>query len=254
MGEDVPGMAGAAEPGAAVGMELIKVESEAFPVAAVEALRRAVGDARRLCLGLASGNTMVPVYARLRTEGFAFPPETRAFAIDEFVWPDADHPGTNAAFFRRHWPAEAGWPPVVVPRANAHDPDAEIERHCRAIAEADGLDVVLLGIGVNGHIAYNEPGSRRGSTCRVVRLTPATRERLRPVWHTPPALAMTLGVREIRAARHVLLLASGAAKAAALRRALLDDPSPEVPASFLQDHPQLTVVCDDAAGGLLPIR
>lgn len=235
-------------------MELIKVESGVFAVAAVEALRRAVGDARRLCLGLASGATMEPVYARLRAEGFAFPPETRAFAIDEFVWPDADHPGTNASFFRRHWPVEAGLPPVTVPRANAHDPDAEIARHCRAIAEAGGLDVVLLGIGVNGHIAYNEPGSRRGSTCRVVRLTPATRERLRPIWHTPPALAMTLGVRELRAARRVLLLASGAAKAQVLRRALLDDPTPELPASFLQDHPQLTVVCDDAAGALLPIR
>ncbi len=237
-----------------MGMELIKVEGEAFPAAAVQALRRAVGDARRLCLGLASGNTMVSVYARLRAEGFGFPPETRAFAIDEFVWPDAEHPGTNASFFRRHWPAEAGWPPVALPRANAHDPDAEIARHCRAIAEAGGLDVVLLELGANGHIAANEPGSRRTATCRVVRLTPATRERLRPVWHTPPALAMTLGVREIRAARHVLLLASGAATAAVLRRALLDDPTPEVPASFLQDHHQLTVVCDEAAGALLPIR
>lgn len=235
-------------------MELIKVEQEMFAEAAVQALRRAIGPAQSLCLGLASGTTVEPVYARLREDGFPFPPETRAFAVDEFVWPDAEHPGTNASFFRRHWPTEAGLPPVTVPRANAHDPEAEIARHCRAIAEAGGLDVALLGIGVNGHIAFNEPGSRRGSTCRVVRLAPATRERLRPIWHTPPALAMTLGVRELRAARRVLLLASGVAKAPVLRRALLDDPTPEVPASFLQDHPQLTVVCDEAAGALLPIR
>lgn len=132
------------------------------------------------------------------------------------------------------------------------DPGAEIARHCRAISASGGFDIVLLGIGRNGHIAFNEPGSTAHSGCRVVDLTDATRQQVGSDWPLPPVRGMTVGVRELLAATHIILLASGDEKAAAIAAAFGSDFQPnDVPAALLRDHPALTVICDSAAGALL---
>jgi glucosamine-6-phosphate deaminase len=234
-------------------MEIVVVPADGFAAAAVDALRRAVAGRTRLCLGVPTGRTVVPFYARMSEEGFRFPEQTTAYALDEYCWADPSHPGTNASFFRTHWSVAAGAPLVVLPRSDATDPAQEMERHCEAISRSGGLDVALLGIGRNGHIGFNEPGCSRDSTCRAAPLAEPTRAQVLDVWPDPPTHGMTVGVRQIMSTRHVILLATGSEKASILRAALTEPPTSAVPASYLQDHPSLTVVCDEAAASLLPI-
>lgn len=228
-------------------MQLTIAPAASFADAAVSAMRAALQGADRPRVGLPTGRTMIPFYARLREEGLTLPAGARAWAIDEYCWPDAGHPGTNAAFFRTHWPEVS----VAVPRADAADPDAEIARHCRSIDEAGGLGLVILGIGENGHIAFNEPGSAADAPCRALALTERTREQIVTDWPEPPTRGMTLGMCELLAARQIILLASGAGKRDILTAALRGEPSPAIPASLLGRHPNLTVVCDAEAGALL---
>jgi glucosamine-6-phosphate deaminase len=229
-------------------MELIVVPSARFGGAALDALDRALAGIEHPCLGLPTGKTPVALYRRISACRFAFPSGTRAFAVDEYVWPDTAHPATNASFFRQHWRSGGGVPDVGVPRADAIHPEAEIEAHCRSIAAAGGFDVVLLGIGRNGHIAFNEPGSTIDSTCRVVPLVETTRRDSDWSWPHTPQMGMTVGLREIMAARRVVLLATGASKRAVLHDALTGPITDEIPASLLQRHPGLIVVCDMEAG------
>lgn len=234
-------------------MDLRVVTAGEFASAAAGAVRDAIHRSPRSVLGLPTGRTMIPVYKRLAAEPPRFVANAAAFAIDEYCWPDAAHPGTNASFFAAYWQAVPGAPPVAVPPADAAEPDAAISNHCRAIAAAGGFGLVILGIGENGHIAFNEPGSGSDSGCRVVPLTDASRRQVESVWPEPPTRGMTVGVREILNAGQVILLAAGEAKRDALSQALTSPPSEAIPASFLQRHPSLTVVCDTAAATLLAL-
>jgi len=229
-------------------VRLIAVSPEAFADAAVDALRRALAGTERPCVGLPTGATPIPLYRRMREVGFTFPSGCHAFALDEYLSPDAEHPRTNAAYFREHWPGvSAGVPRLTVPHCDASDPEAEIAAYCAEIAAAGGFDVVLLGIGANGHIAFNEPGSLRNSMCRVVTLADETRRAAAATWKQLPTEAYTVGVSEIMAARHVILLATGASKRRVLHSALTGPVTHDLPASFLQEHADLTVVCDTEA-------
>lgn len=230
-------------------MEIISVCAQDFPEAALRAMCEAIPDRPGPVVALPTGRTMAPVYAALHSAPAPLPSRAHYVAVDEYCWPDRDHPALNAGFFRIHWPVQLGLPPVAVPPADAPDPAAAIAHHCAEIAALGGIDVAVLGLGENGHVAFNEPGSDQDSGCRVIELQPATRDQVRTAWADPPAHGMTLGMRELLAARQIILLASGAAKRAILNRALYGQPSPEVPASLLQRHPRLTVVCDQAAYG-----
>lgn len=227
-------------------MELIVVRPEEFGEAAMNALDRALAATERPSLGIPTGSTPVPLYERLAEITYCFPPGSVCFALDEYVTARADATGTNAAFFRRHWPAHL--PTVTTPDAGAADPEAAIAAHCRAIAAHGGLEVVLLGIGRNGHIAFNEPGSERDAGCRVVTLAEETRRAAAADWpEGAPTRGMTIGVREIMAARRAILLVTGPAKAAALRAAITGPVTATLPASYLQEHRSLVIVCDTAA-------
>lgn len=228
-------------------MDIISVCTRDFPKTAIRAIRESIPARAGTVVALPTGRTMVPVYGVLRTCAVRLPNDAVYFAVDEYCWPDRFHPGTNADFFRTHWPRDLGLPEVMVPRADAPDPQVEIERHCAAIAALGGIDTVVLGIGNNGHIAFNEPGSGAETPCRVIPLEQSTRDQTQGAWPDPPARGMTLGMRDLLAARRVLLLAAGAEKQQILQRALSDTPTADVPASLLQRHPNLTVVCDEAA-------
>jgi glucosamine-6-phosphate deaminase len=137
---------------------------------------------------------------------------------------------------------------VPAPRERVHflnglatDLDRECARFEAAIRDAGGIDLLIAGIGTNGHMAFNEPGSPMDSRTRVVQLADDTPGPLRR--------AMTMGIGTIMEARAILLLASGTNKAEAMCRALAGKPDiAAVPASALQRHPNLTVIADDAAG------
>lgn len=122
-----------------------------------------------------------------------------------------------------------------------HPPTA-IRRHAQALGTAD---LALLGLGLNGHVGFNEPGSRPEDAARVVELHETTRAALAGHFETPPTHGMTLGLAEILAARAVVLVVTGASKAAVLARLLDGDAS--LPATAMSGHPNLTIVADAAA-------
>jgi glucosamine-6-phosphate deaminase len=131
------------------------------------------------------------------------------------------------------------------------DADAECARFASMIEKAGGLDLCIVGIGVNGHPAFNEPGSSFDSRARRVRLEASTREPYVDAFGSfdaTPEFGLTLGMQELLSARRVLLLANGAAKASIVARALEGPVSEDVPASALQKHGEVIVVLDEAAG------
>jgi glucosamine-6-phosphate deaminase len=132
----------------------------------------------------------------------------------------------------------------------APDLAAECARHQTALDEAP-LDLAVLGLGIDGHVAFDEPGSRLDEPTRVVQLTGHSRAELAAEVGSAPDRALTVGLGTLLQARELLVLATGASRARALRAMLVDAPSPAAPASLLRAHPRLTVICDrNAAAGL----
>ena len=225
-----------------------------------------VRERRRVVLGLATGDTPTGLYRELarlrREEGLDFG-RCHAFNLDEYLDLDPDHPG---AFSR--WIRERVFEPLGIPESGRHVPvceardDPAIARRCadyeREIREAGGIDLQILGIGRNGHIAFNEPGSTRDGRTRQVRLHPWTREDAAPAFGSlasVPARAITMGIGTILEAKRIRVLAFGARKAGIVARALEGPIGPEIPASFLRGHADLRFWLDrEAALELAPGR
>jgi glucosamine-6-phosphate deaminase len=142
---------------------------------------------------------------------------------------------------------------VLLPRGDGGDPAAEALRYASLLASKGGLGLQILGIGANGHVGFNEPPCGPEVVCRCVALTASTRNANAFAFGGDPAQvpvqAISLGLSEILKARRILLVATGAAKAAVLRRAFEESPTADLPASWLQVHPDVTVVADGAALG-----
>jgi glucosamine-6-phosphate deaminase len=211
-------------------------------------------------LALPAGNTPRPLYAELVRRyraGLVSFARATAFSLDEYAGLPADHPMSFRRFMEealyRHidLPAARAW----FPDGQAPDPTAACARYERAIADAGGLDLALLGIGANGHVAFNEPPAPFESRTRVVTLAAATRSAVAAAFGaTPvPTAGLTIGIATILDARRCVLMAYGVSKAAAIARMLAAPPTPEVPASALQRHPNATVIVDaEAASRLTP--
>jgi len=227
---------------------------EAACARAAELVEQIVRTKPDAVLALPAGNTPRPVYAELarrhREEGLSFGRAT-AFTLDEYAGIAADH----HASFRRYMIEEL-YRHVDLPRAAAHGPDAraadldaECARYEGAIAAAGGIDLCLLGVGGNGHIAFNEPGSPFDSRTRLVALADDSRAAVAGAFggEAVPTRALTIGIATILAARRCVLLAYGAGKAGVTARAIQDPPTPALPASALQLHPDATIVLDAAA-------
>ena len=243
----------------------VEADPEAVAVCVVERLHQALEQAA--VLGLATGRTMEPVYAVLRQRllGLAMPQRQAllrrwcSFNLDEYVGLGPDHPQSFAAFMQRQLAGPLQLEPgcLAIPDGLALDPDAEAHRYSAAVAAAGGIDLQLLGLGSNGHVGFNEPPCSEAEPCRCLSLSLATRQQNAGAFGGDPAAvparAITLGTAEILAARRLLLVVTGAAKAEILRRTLLEPPCPEVPASWLQRHPGLEVVVDRAAAAQLEL-
>jgi glucosamine-6-phosphate deaminase len=210
-------------------------------------------------LGLATGSTMLPLYARLveacRAEKISFR-NAFSFNLDEYVGISRDDPGSFHAYMQAHLFAliDIARGRTHIPDGNARDIAAEARRYEALISAAGGIELQLLGIGGNGHIGYNEPGSAFSSRTRVVELEEATRRANAggfPGRALAPARAITMGIGTILEARHILLLATGSEKAAAIAAAIEGPLTPACPASALRLHRQVHVVCDAAAAAKL---
>lgn len=210
-------------------------------------------------LGLPTGRTPIAMYAELvarHRAGLDFSSVT-TFNLDEFVGIGPDHPGSYHAYMHEHLFSK-----VNLPRAKTHlldgmaaDPDLECDRYEVAIADAGGLDLQVLGIGANGHIGFNEPAS--GLTARTHRVTllQPSREGNAVFFDNDidqvPTEALSMGMGTILKARRLLLLATGAGKKDAIEAAIRGPVTTRMPASFLQLHPAVEILCDpEAAAGL----
>jgi glucosamine-6-phosphate deaminase len=244
----------------------VLADAEAVAEAVAERLLRERRASEQHPLGLATGRTMVPVYAALRrqfdrlsaAEQQAIRQGWRSFNLDEYVGLGPSDPRSFAAFMADQLQGPLGLEPaqVQLPAGLAVDPRQEAGRYRAALAAAGGIGLQLLGLGSNGHVGFNEPPCGPAAPCRCLVLSPATRAQNAAAFGgdagAVPHQAITLGLAEILAAGRILLVVTGAAKAGILRRALLDPPCPQVPASWLQDHPRLEVLVDGAAAADLP--
>jgi glucosamine-6-phosphate deaminase len=203
-------------------------------------------------LGLPTGRTSVAVYKELVRLGPDFS-RARTFNLDEFVGMPAQHRRSFHAFMDRHLFCR-----VNLPRGRGHfldgdarDLDAECARFERAIAAAGGIDLLVLGIGANGHIGFNEPGKALFARTHRARLTAATRRANAGLFAGRPSKvpreALSMGMGTILAARAIVLIATGRSKARAINAMFSGRITPSVPASFLQLHQDTTLVLDRAA-------
>lgn len=238
-------------------------DRQAVAVAGAEWLLRERQRQPRRPLGLATGRTMEPVYAALADRWSqldaasqrALRQDWLSFNLDEYVGLSAADPRSFAAFMAERLQRPLGLPlaQVQLPDGRAADPQAEARRYGAALAEAGGLGLQLLGLGLNGHVGFNEPPCPAAAPCRCLELSAATRAQNAGAFggdpEAVPPRAITLGLAEILAAEQLLLVVTGVEKAAILRRCLEEPPQPDLPASWLQGHPALTVIADAAALG-----
>lgn len=224
--------------------------------AVVDLVARAATAGRTPVLGLATGSSPLGVYRALAAAvdaGRLSLAGARAFALDEYVGLPAGHPESYRAVVDREFTAVVDVDPlaVAVLDGDAADPVAECARYEAAMAAAGGVDLQLLGIGTDGHLGFNEPGSSLVSRTRIKTLTAATRADNARFFGDDvaavPRHVLTQGLGTVRDARHLVLLATGAHKAAALAAAVEGPLTASCPASVLQLHPHVTVLADEAA-------
>jgi glucosamine-6-phosphate deaminase len=210
-----------------------------------------------LRLILPTGHTPLGMYAALRghaADGSLPSERATLFQLDEYVGLGPADERSYGAYLRR---ALTGvrFGTVRGLDGAASNPEAECARHQALLDEAP-IDLVALGLGRDGHVAFDEPGSPVDAGVRRVGLHATTREDAAADFggvEAVPTEALTVGLRTLLAARELLLLVSGEAKAEALRAMLEGERGPQCPASLLRDHPRLTVVCDLDAARLLRV-
>lgn len=228
-------------------------------VHAAAIIRAGVDDGSIRVLGVATGSSPLPVYAAL----VADPPQrirdVDLVALDEYVGLSAADPRSYRAFLERELVASLDLDPARLHTLDgmAVDAYAECLRYETAIDALGGVDLQILGIGSNGHIAFNEPGSAPDSRTRKALLTPQTRADNSRFFASPdevPTHCLTQGLGTILAARRLVVVVSGIAKADALARAIAGPPDRAVPASFLHRHPDVTVIADPGAASRLALE
>jgi len=233
---------------------IVQSKDEAGSIAA-DAIRALVTATPDAVLGLATGSTPLTTWAALAASGLDLS-RVRGFALDEYVGLPAGHPESYRAVITREVVEPLGLTPslVRVPGDDGGPLSGAGARYEADIESAGGVDLQILGIGRTGHIGFNEPGSSLASLTRVKTLTEQTRADNARYFATVddvPTHCITQGLGTILRARHLVLLAFGEAKAAAVAAALEGPVSASTPGSVVQLHPTVTVIVDEAAGSQL---
>lgn len=226
---------------------------------AAEIIADAIRNKPNSVLGLATGSTPIGCYRELvrmhRAEGLDFS-RVVTFNLDEYIGLPPTHPQSYRYFMNENL-----FNHVNIKIENTHVPNGlsdDLQKTCKefeeAIKKSGGIDLQLLGIGSNGHIAFNEPGSPFDSRTRVVKVSEQTikdNARFFKSIDEVPRQAISMGTGTIMEARKIILLASGAGKADAVAKSVKGPVTEEVPASILQTHPNCTFIIDEAAASKL---
>lgn len=224
-------------------------------------IRKKQAEGKKCVLGLATGSTPKTLYAELvrlhKEEGLSFK-NVVSFNLDEYYPIDRDAMQSYYNFMHRYLFNHVDIDPANIHLPNGELPKDEIKKHCldyeQMIQDAGGIDLQILGIGNNGHIGFNEPGSGLYSKTRMVTLDTSTR--LANAYEFAnisevPRLAITVGISTILKARQIVLMAWGPGKAPVIQKACEEDDTEQVPASLLQNHDDVRFVIDESASGEL---
>lgn len=238
---------------------IVKNTYEAMSALAAQMIAELVRQKPNCILGLATGSTPLGTYKELirlhEREGLDFSKVT-TFNLDEYVGLPSDHDQSYRSFMNENL-----FNHINIKKQNTYVPDGmaeDIPKACadyeKKIKKAGGIDIQLLGIGANGHIAFNEPGSSLGSRTRVKTLDEQTRQdnaRFFKSLDEVPRYAVTMGIGTIMEARHLILLANKESKADAIVRTVEGPITAIVPATIVQLHPKATIITDKAAASKL---
>jgi glucosamine-6-phosphate deaminase len=242
---------------------ILKKNYEEISSEAARMVAAAVRNNPAATLGLASGATMLGVYKELvrlhKEEALDFS-HVVTFNLDEYLGLAADHLESFHYFMRENFFAH-----VNIRHKNTHIPDGKVsgnyEKYCAAyeesIRKSGGIDLQILGIGRNGHVGFNEPTSSLASRTRLKVLNKETLEDNRrsfPSGEEIPRCAITMGIGTILEAKKIILLATGAAKAEAVAKAIEGPVTSSLTASALQLHPDVTFILDEDAASELTQR
>ena len=209
-------------------------------------------------LGFATGSTPLDLYAelvRLNKAGEITFKDVESFNLDEYVGLSPEHDQSYRYFMEHNL-----FNHIDIDLARTHVPsgldvsDEALAGYDEAIKAAGGVDMQLLGIGINGHIGFNEPGTPLESLTHVVTLTESTREANKRFFASideVPTHAATMGIKTVMNARKIMLIALGENKADAIRATIKGPVTPDCPASVLQLHPDVVVFLDEGAASKL---
>ncbi len=219
-------------------------------------VKEVVKNNENAVLGLATGSTPIGLYKEMIKDyenGEVSYKNMTSINLDEYVGLPVEHPESYRSFMNANL-----FNHVDIVKANTHVPNGlatDVEKACQeytAFIKANPIDVQILGIGGNGHIGFNEPGTSFSSTTHLVELKENTRRDNARFFENDinnvPTHAVTMGLQDIMEAKQIILLASGANKAEAVRDMVYGPISADCPASILQSHPNVIVVVDEAAG------
>ena len=228
------------------------VSKEAFAV-----MKEVVTNKKDAVLGLATGSSPIGLYKNMiqdhKDNGTSYA-QCQSFNLDEYVGIDRNHPESYWTFMHENL-----FKGIDLPEDKIHVPYGSTKEDCEGYEKAMeyvSVDVQVLGIGGNGHIGFNEPGAAFEKETHLVDLAESTiraNARFFASIDEVPKQAYTMGIRTIMQAKKILVVVSGEGKADIVSRAFFGPVTPEVPASILQMHPDVTVVCDEAALSMSPL-
>lgn len=243
-------------------MDVIIVSEEEIGELIADKIGKLLTENPKLVLGLATGSSPLRVYdslaARVQRKEISFA-QARGFTLDEYVGLPANHPCSYRTVIDQEFVFRVDFAPGAVksPDGTAVDLASEAAAYDRSITDAGGVDFQILGIGTDGHIAFNEPGSSLSSRTRVKTLTKQTRIDNARFFdgdvEAVPKHCLTQGLGTIMQSRHIVLIATGTGKAEAVHQLVEGAVSALWPATILQHHPHVTVLIDDDAASQLQL-
>ena len=236
----------------------IRNDYQELSIKAAEIVEETVSDNPFPVLGLATGKTPTGLYRQLVADysrGIISFSNVKTVNLDEYAGLSADDTRSFAFYMKKNLFSHIDILPqnTYIPNGATDDLSIECRRYSYILKNLK-RDIQLLGIGSNGHIGFNEPGTPFDSTTYVVRLAESTRKDNSGAFggmENVPEMAITMGISDIMSAKKILLLASGKNKASAVREMLLGKVSEDCPASILQRHPDATVILDRDASRLI---